>query len=116
MTELDAALRAVVDRGNSYARTTGSRPAVSFEAARTVPDGSGGEAVVVSFTYVDESGSPRALEYRLEADDSLLRELADGMEDADGFALIVAVNVVEDVETIGVDAAIANGTFTEPRR
>lgn len=115
MTDLDAALRAVVHRGNGYSRAVAPSggPNVRFDAARTEPDEDGGEAVVVSFTHVDPAGGRRALEYRLPAGDSLLRELADGEEDADGFGLIVAVNVWEEVEVRGVDAAVANGTFRE---
>lgn len=113
MTDLDAALRAVVERGNGYSRAIASSdgPDVRFDAARAEPDAAGGVAVVVAFTHVDPAGGMRALEYRLPADDSLLRELADGEEDADGFGLIVAVNLWEEVEVTGVDAAVANGTF-----
>lgn len=115
MTDLTAVLRAIVARGNGYSRAVASRegPDVRFDAARTEPDPAGGEGVVVSFTYVDPAGGRRALEYRLAGDDSLLRELAAGEEDADGFGMIVAVNVWEEVEVTGVEAAVANGTFRE---
>ncbi len=112
MTDLDALLTAIVERGNSYsqavARSDG--PEVSFDVARTEPEPAGGDAVVVSFTYRDAGGA-RRLEYRIPADDSLLGELARGEEDADGAGTIIAVNLWEEIDVIGVDAAIANGTF-----
>lgn len=111
-------LRAVVAEGNAYARMPpfprGLR--VRFDAARALGRGDGSEGLVVALTVTDASGRERALEYPIAGDDSLLQELAAGEEDAEGFGLIVAVNVVEEVTIFGIDSALAKGTLRDARR